>query len=137
MKTLSALITALLLTALTGCLPRLGLDIMNAGSTEIRVESEAAAQDVAPGMSFHAVYPPPDRNRLYVSSQTCRHEYALPDLHTAPWKYLIGKSVKFRWFDDGLLVAYPPTPDVRIAGNPERASSEDRRTIEPIRTTCD
>lgn len=127
----------LLILFLSGCDFSLGLDIMNAANGPILVELGPQKQRVAPGLSFHGTFPAPeDRMALQVTDGTCNYRYELPNLDQEPWHSLIGKSFKLRWFSDGRMVAYPPTPDVRIRDNPQRASTDDARTIQPRKVTC-
>jgi hypothetical protein len=120
-----------------GCRLSLGLDIMNAGKEAVQVTLGSKTEKVVPGLSFHGIFPAPqDSKEVVVTSASCQYKYALPDLNSEPWKSLIGKSIKFRWFDDGRMVAYPPTPDVEIRDNPQRASEDATLSIQPIKASC-
>jgi hypothetical protein len=127
----------LLLLLLSACDFSLGLDIMNAANGDIDITIGSESQRVAPGLSFHGTFPAPeDHAELTVSDDSCRYRYVLPDLNQEPWHSLIGKSFKLRWFGGGRMIAYPPTPDVRIHDNPQRTSTDEVRTIRPAETTC-
>lgn len=137
MKPRTLAVSVLLTSLLCGCSFRLGLEILNAGDDEVKISLYKTTQITQPGLSFSGVYPDPaDFAKISIETSKCKFFYTLPDLRIPPWKYLIGKSIKFRWFDDGRLVAYPPTPDVKIVGNPERASEDEIRTIRPNSTSC-
>jgi hypothetical protein len=138
----------LLVPLLSACSPSLGLDIMNAGDRDIEVAIESDSQRVGsasqrarsepqrviPGLSFHGTYLGREHHaEIMVTDGSCHYRYAVPDLALEPWGSLIGASVKFRWFSDGRMVAYPPTPYVQIAYNPQRASTDEAtRTIQPV-----
>lgn len=122
---------------LASCDFRLGLDIMNAGNTSVEMMVGSQSERVAPGLSFRGIFPAPeDHADIRISDGPCSYRYALPDLDREPWQSLIGDSFKLRWFSDGRLVAYPPTPDVRIVDNPQRASSDEDRTVRPTNAIC-
>jgi hypothetical protein len=124
---------ALLLAA---CSLNLRLEIMNAGDTDIDVALGSDSQQVAPGLWFDGDWTKHSNDTITVSDGSCRYRYLLPDLDQEPWHSLIGKSVEFRWFSGGRLVAYPPTPDVGIRNNPQRASTDATRTIRPLEAAC-
>ncbi|MBT2188909.1 hypothetical protein [Sphingobium nicotianae] len=129
--------STLLFVLLEACRLKLGLEIMNAGAKKIQISLGSQTETIVPGLSFHATFPAPDESqRIFVKSPSCRYEYLLPNLDLQPWNSLIGDSVKFRWFDDGRLMAYPPTPDVKLKNNPQRASSDEVRTIRPSKASC-
>lgn len=128
------LLPALLLSA---CNFSLGLDILNAGNRPIVIALESNSQQVAPGLSFHGTFPASEnRSKLTITDGSCVYRYALPDLEQEPWHSLIGKSFALRWFTGGQMIAYPPTPDVRIRDNPQRASTDQARTIQPTEVAC-
>jgi hypothetical protein len=131
------------LLLLSACSFSLGLDIMNAGDKDVEVAIWSDSQHawsmpdrVMPGLSFHGTYPGTE-DQIAVTDGSCHYTYAVPGLDREPWHSLIGNSVKFRWFPDGRMVAYPPTPDVRMLNNPQRASTDDAtRTIQPLQVVC-
>jgi hypothetical protein len=134
-------LTACFLSALliSACSLYLRLEIMNAGDNDIEITlDEGWSQHVAPGLSFNARFPGPEEpGKLTVVDGSCHYRYVLPDLDREPWHSLIGDSFKLRWFRDGRMVAYPPTPDVGIPNNPQRAStSDEERTIRPVEVAC-
>jgi len=131
------LVILALLTALSACDFSLGLDVMNAADHEIVISLGSNSQTVSPGLSFHGDFPAADtHSELRVINGRCQYRYALPNLDTEPWHSLIGKSFKLRWFSGGRMVAYPPTPDVKIRNNRQRASTEEVRTILPTAVAC-
>jgi hypothetical protein len=134
-KVVPTLLLALLLLA---CDFSLGLDVMNAGNNDIDIVLGETSQKVALGLSFHGTFPAPEAHaELRVTDGSCHYKYVLPDLSHEPWSSLIGDSFKLRWFSDGRMVAYPPTPDVRIRYNPQRASiGDEARTIQPVEANC-
>jgi hypothetical protein len=138
MRTLAFVSPTLLAFALAGCDFSLGIEIMNAGNEDVQISAGSKSEKVQPGLSFKGIWPSKeDSNKeILVSSGRCKYEYPVPNLDQEPWTSLIGDSVKFRWFEDGRLVAYPPTPDVRLVNNPQRAISEDKLTIQPSSTSC-
>jgi hypothetical protein len=112
----------------------LGFDILNATDAAITVKVGDDSQSVEPGLSFHGRFP--DAGTFSVSAANCVRVYPVPNLDTAPWKYLIGKSVKLRAMPSGILLAYPPTPDVELRGNPLRAVSGSEVVLRPDREAC-
>jgi len=127
----------LLATLLSACSFQLGLDIMNVGNNDVEVTVGSQSQRVAPGLSFRGHFPRrEDHASIVVAHGLCHYRYPLPDLNREPWRSLIGDSIKFRWFGDGRMVAYPPTPDVRIRDNPQRASTDEARTTKPMKVAC-
>ena len=112
----------------------LGLDILNATDAPITVKVGDDSQSVVPGLSFHGRFP--EGGTFSVSAGNCVRVYPVPNLDTAPWKFLIGRSVKLRAMPSGILLAYPPTPDVEIRGNPLRAVSDSEVVLRPIRQMC-
>jgi hypothetical protein len=131
-------VCCLLSLSVSGCDFALGLDIMNSGNETVEIAVGSNSQNIAPGLSFHGTFPArEDHAEISVANSQCHFKYMLPDLDREPWHSLIGKSFKLRWFSDGRLVAYPPTPDVRIRDNPQRANSVDAsRTIQPYKRAC-
>jgi hypothetical protein len=124
-----------LATMLVGsCDFALGFEVLNATDTAITVNVGGDSQSVEPGLSFHGRFP--GAGTFSVSAANCIRVYPVPNLETPPWKYLIGKSVKLRAMPSGMLLAYPPTPDVEVKGNPLRAESGSEVVLRPIREAC-
>jgi hypothetical protein len=112
----------------------LGFDILNATDAAVTVKVRGDNQSVEPGLSYQGRFP--EGGTFSVSAANCVRVYPVPDLDAAPWKYLIGKSVKLRAMPSGILLAYPPTPDVRLKGNPLRKMDGSEVQLRPIRQTC-
>jgi hypothetical protein len=112
----------------------LGFDILNATDAEITVKVGDDSQSVEPGLSFQGRFP--EAGTFSVSAANCVRVYPVPNLGTAPWKYLIGDSVKLRAMPSGILLAYPPTPDVRVRGNPLRKMDGSEVQLRPVRQSC-
>ena len=124
-----------LATALLGsCDFALGFDILNATNGPITVKVQGDSQSVKPGLSFHGRFPDP--GTFSVKTGNCVRVYAVPNLDTAPWKFLLGDSIKLRAMPSGVLLSYPPTPDVELKGNPLRAMSDSEVALRPIRQAC-
>lgn len=119
---------------LSSCDFALGFDILNATDAAITVKVGDDSQSVEPGLSFHGRFP--NGGTFSVSAAHCVRVYPVPNLDATPWKFLIGKSVKLRAMPSGFLLAYPPTPDVELRGNPLRAMSGSEVVLRPIRQTC-
>lgn len=117
------------------CSSYLRLDITNATDASITVAIEGKAEVIKPGLS-HSFRFPGTTSLISVRSGGCARSYSPPNLDDAPWKFLIGKSVKFRAMPSGLLQAFPPTPDVELENNPLRAMRDGAVVLRPNHTTC-
>jgi len=129
------LIAVILTTLLLGsCDFALGLDILNATDAPITVKVAGDSKSVVPGLSFHGRFPEP--GTFSIASSRCVRVYPVPDLDTSPWRFLIGRSIKLRAMPSGILLGYPPTPDVEQKDNPLRAMSGSETQLRPIRQVC-
>ncbi|MET3713719.1 hypothetical protein ABIC65_004454 [Sphingomonas trueperi] len=90
---------------------------------------------VEPGLSYSGQYPA-SGSTITIRMAKCSRDYVTPNLDQSPWKYLIGRSVKLRAASSGELIAYPPTPDVEIKGNPLRAMQDGAVILHPVRSAC-
>jgi hypothetical protein len=130
-----ALLGLALCVSTAACNEYLRLEILNATDDHIVVVVGSDEKRVEPGVSYSARYPV-GRSTITVRTLRCSRDYATPNLDQSPWKYLIGRSVKFRAVQSGLLIAYPPTPDVELKGNPLRAMRDGTLMLRPVRTFC-
>jgi hypothetical protein len=112
----------------------LGLDILNATDAPITVKVGTDSKSVEPGLSFHGRYPDPGTFSIVAGS--CVRVYPVPNLDKSPWRFLIGRSIKLRAMPSGILLGYPPTPDVELKGNPLRAMSGSEVQLRPDHETC-
>ena len=119
---------------LSSCDFALGLDILNATDGPITVKVGGDSQSVEAGLSYHGRFP--EGGTFSVSAANCVRVYPVPSLDAAPWQYLIGDSIKLRAMPSGVLLAYPPTPDVRLKGNPLRKMDGSEVQLKPVRQTC-
>lgn len=118
-----------------GCDAYLRLEILNATEEGFNVVVEGRDARVAPGLSYSGRYPS-GGSTITIRTTKCSRDYTTPELDQSPWKYLIGRSVKLRAVSSGDLIAYPPTPDVEIKGNPLRAMQDGAVILHPLRATC-
>jgi hypothetical protein len=112
----------------------LGLDILNATNAPIIVKVGTDTKVVEPGLSFRGRFL--GVGTFSITGGNCVRTYPFPNLDTRPWRFLIGKSIKFRALPSGILLAYPPTPDVELENNPLRAMTGSEVKLRPIRQTC-
>ena len=95
-----------------------------------------SSESVEPGLSYQGKFPSDGEHTFLIATRACVRSYPVPDLERPPWKFLIGKSVKLRAMPSGVLLAYPPTPDVRVRDNPLRATSDAAAQLTPVSTKC-
>jgi hypothetical protein len=112
------------------------LEIFNATDKKIVVSAGNTSEEVAPGLSYAGPYPD-QGTTIAVHAAGCVRTYDTPNVGQPPWSYLIGKSIKLRAAPSGLLVAYPPTPDVEIRDNPLRAMQDGALALRPMTTSCE
>jgi hypothetical protein len=129
------LLALCLCATISACGTYLRLDILNATDNEIVVVVGDDEQRVEPGLSYSGRYPA-NGTTISVRTPGCSRDYATPNLDQPPWKYLIGRSVKLRAASTGALIAYPPTPDVEVKGNPLRNMRDGTLALNPVRTSC-
>lgn len=131
----TALLGIVLCASASGCNSFLRLDILNSTDDDIVVVVEGSEKRVEPGLSYSGTYPA-NGETIIIRTKGCSRDYIAPDLDQSPWKYLIGHSVKFRAVSTGMLIAYPPTPDVELKGNPLRAMRDGSLVLHPVRASC-
>ncbi len=129
------LLALCLCATIFGCSTFLRLDILNATNSEIVVVVGDDEQRVAPGLSYSGRYPA-NGSTILVRTLGCSRDYTTPNLDQSPWKYLIGRSLKLRAASTGVLIAYPPTPDVELKGNPLRSMRDGTIVLHSMRKSC-